>query len=236
MVLGDCGRYPVYLSAYKRCLKYWIKILKMPDNRLVKKCYKFLLNTDLNLVFNWTHKIRELLCESGFGYIWHHQTVINEKKFLLTFSERLKDQFLQSWWSTLENSSKLVCYKSIKHEFKYEHYLDILNVRKFRHCYAQLRSGSLELELERGRYLNIPREERLCKICNLGEVENELHFIFKCPMLSDIRNLYIPAKFHQNPSINKLYVLLCSDNDTLIKSLASYIYYALKRRNFLLEM
>ena len=37
-VLGDCGRYPMYINATKLCVKYWLKILRMQDNRYVKKC------------------------------------------------------------------------------------------------------------------------------------------------------------------------------------------------------
>ena len=38
-VLGDCGRVPMWIESTKRCIKYWIKILSMPDTRYVKKCY-----------------------------------------------------------------------------------------------------------------------------------------------------------------------------------------------------
>ena len=47
----------------------------------------------------------------------------------------------------------------------------MLNIRKFRHSYDPLRSSSMELEIERGRYQTV-REQRLCKVCSLGEVEN----------------------------------------------------------------
>lgn len=36
-VLGDCGRYPLYITTFKRVIKYWIKILRMPSHRYVKK-------------------------------------------------------------------------------------------------------------------------------------------------------------------------------------------------------
>ena len=38
-VLGDCGRYPLYLVTWKRVIKYWLKILKMTQYRYVRKCY-----------------------------------------------------------------------------------------------------------------------------------------------------------------------------------------------------
>ena len=35
-VLGDCGRFPIWIESTKRCIKYWMKILNMPDSRCVK--------------------------------------------------------------------------------------------------------------------------------------------------------------------------------------------------------
>ena len=41
-VLGDCCRFPLYIETAKRCIKYWIRILKMPNHRLVKQCYNMM--------------------------------------------------------------------------------------------------------------------------------------------------------------------------------------------------
>jgi len=38
-VLGDCGRYLMYILSCKRMVCYWLKILKMPKYRYVYKCY-----------------------------------------------------------------------------------------------------------------------------------------------------------------------------------------------------
>ena len=46
------------------------------------------------------------------------------------------------------------------------------------------------LAIERGRYENTPRDERICKNCNLNMVENEYHFLLVCPMYRDLRRKY----------------------------------------------
>ena len=46
---------------------------------------------------------------------------------------------------------------------------------------SKLLSGCLKLEIETGRYKRVPRQERLCKICNEPFVEDEIHFIDNCP-------------------------------------------------------
>jgi len=43
-----------------------------------------------------------------------------------------------------------------------------------------LRSGTLSLEIETGRYYGITREQRICKQCNLNVIENEQHFLVDC--------------------------------------------------------
>jgi hypothetical protein len=45
---------------------------------------------------------------------------------------------------------------------------------------TRLRVSKHYLQIEIGRYQNIPREERLCKICNSEEVENETHLLLSC--------------------------------------------------------
>ena len=38
-VLGECGRHSVYVYCYIRCIKYWLKILALPNDSIVKSCY-----------------------------------------------------------------------------------------------------------------------------------------------------------------------------------------------------
>jgi hypothetical protein len=36
------------------------------------------------------------------------------------------------------------------------------------------------LQIETGRYRNVPRDERLCQKCSENEIEDEVHFLIKC--------------------------------------------------------
>ena len=42
--------------------------------------------------------------------------------------------------------------------------------------------------IELGRYENIPREDRICKICQSGKVETEHHFLTYCEAYSSLLN------------------------------------------------
>ncbi len=52
---------------------------------------------------------------------------------------------------------------------------------------SQLRYGILPLEIETGRYKNVARDHRICTLCNTA-VEDQIHFVFKCPTYENIRN------------------------------------------------
>jgi len=56
-----------------------------------------------------------------------------------------------------------------------EPYLEIITNKRFRIALSRFRLSSHNLEIERGRYYNMDREIRICKLCNLKAIENEYH-------------------------------------------------------------
>ena len=49
--------------------------------------------------------------------------------------------------------------------------------------------GNLPLKVETGRYLNIPREQRLCTTCNV--LDDEVRFIIECDRHTKYRNMIL---------------------------------------------
>jgi hypothetical protein len=56
-----------------------------------------------------------------------------------------------------------------------EKYLSIIDNPTIRITFSKYRVSNHKLQIERGRYENIHHEERICKLCDSGEVENEFH-------------------------------------------------------------
>ncbi len=52
---------------------------------------------------------------------------------------------------------------------------------------AKFRSGILLLSIETGHFQNIPREFRLCTMCNDNDTEDETHFIFYINQYNDLQ-------------------------------------------------
>ena len=40
--------------------------------------------------------------------------------------------------------------------------------------------GTLPIQLELGRYSRVAVQERLCKVCKSGQIEDEYHLLFQC--------------------------------------------------------
>ena len=53
-----------------------------------------------------------------------------------------------------------------------------------------LRISSQKLLIETGRYDNIPRNERVCNVCNCKTIEDEIHFLLDCPSFSSSRDMF----------------------------------------------
>ena len=52
-----------------------------------------------------------------------------------------------------------------------------------------MRTSAHKLLIETGRYTNIPRNEtRICKNCTNQEIEDETHFLTRCPKFSGERD------------------------------------------------
>ena len=66
---------------------------------------------------------------------------------------------------------------------------------------AQLRTGILPLALEVDGFKNIQEDKRLCELCELGEVENESHFLLYCPYYDELRTPILHEMSVQNPEM-----------------------------------
>ena len=115
-------------------------------------------------------------------------------------------------------------YRVFKPMFVYENYLDLLP-KALRHNVTKLRTSSLPLRIQTGRYAgqNIPRNERYCLSCNELDVEDEFHFVCKCPLYIDIRRNYLKKCYYVRPSVYKFHQLLNTTNKFELIKLAKFV-------------
>ena len=100
------------------------------------------------------------------------------------FCQRVKDMENQEWRDHVNCYSTLKNYRNLKWVPSLEPYLDSDLPYKFIRIFTKLRGSLLSIELNVGRWNNVKYEDRLCKLNNLNEVENEFHVLFSCPVWS----------------------------------------------------
>lgn len=136
-------------------------------------------------------------------YIWYQNT-INIPWLKSKVYNILLDQFKQSWYSEVHNSPKGLDYRIFKNSLDFEKYLLTLPTQLCKK-YCNFRTGNAKLPIEIGRWFNIPRENRICKLCTCNEIGDEFHYLFKCTdvYISNSRVRCLPKYFITNPNVVK---------------------------------
>ena len=224
LVYYELGRLPLYILRKLRIIKYWGK-LKNSQNGILKSC----LEERVNLKDDWIINVKTELCKLGLAYIWDEMYI--DKRLYKIIEHRFYDVYRQEMMSNIHQVSRGYTYQHLVDSFCMQYYLlkpldDIC--KKY---IARFRMSSHCLNIEHGRYRNELRENRLCTFCNQNDIEDEFHFILKCPFYSTLRQTYIKPYYYRNPSVFKLVQLLSVQNVKELRNLGKYLCCACKRRN-----
>ena len=176
----------------------------------------------LNRAFN----VKKILDKLGLSNLW-----INQLSLTINFSQiqqRILDRYQQKWYSEINNSQRLFYYRMFKHQFMCEQYLNSQLNNKFKYSLARFRTSSHDLDIEKGRYNRIRREDRLCKLCNLNQIETEYHFLLIRPFYRDLRLKYIKRYYQTWSNLKKFENLMISKNKQIIINFSKYIFFSMK--------
>ena len=224
-IYGELGVYPLYIERQIMVIKYWLKLLslKMDNDEVnyVVNVYEALYNLSLEKpnIVTWCTQVRDLLFRVGLGYVWINQSVSSHTEFLITFKERIRDIYVQEWRANLRLTSTNRLLQSIKIEFIYEPYLDLLG-KHLRIAVSKIRLSSHLFMIERGRWgkNSLKLEMRKCTTCNL--LEDEFHCLAVCPRFINERSNYLPNILKNQPNIHEFVKFLKKDDAESIKKLA----------------
>ena len=106
---------------------------------------------------------------------------------------------LGAWARSVSLLLKLDFLRKVKvRGFAWEPYLDLIKSFQVRQSVARLRTRSHQLNIETGRYHSIPRQMRQCELClsqmqSTGPIENEIHMLYKCKLVEELRRNALPA-------------------------------------------
>jgi hypothetical protein len=115
-VIADTGRFPMCVHYYKCCIKYWLRLVRMPDSTYHKACYQMLFNLDQQCRTTWPSHARLLLYRYNFNEVWEAQGVGNVVLFLWEFSDRVKQVYSIEWEQIILHRAVNCIYKYSKFE------------------------------------------------------------------------------------------------------------------------
>ena len=140
---------------------------------------------------NWAKGIKECLEAYGFHDVWLNGRVADKSAFLSSFKNRIIGRFRGDRYSKISTSDRFSTDKVFKVKHQKEKYLDSITIKKFRDALIKLRLGICAIGVNK-RYHPTNRVDQNCPFCR-NNLENEYHFLFKCPFYCDIRLKYIPT-------------------------------------------
>lgn len=160
------------------------------------------------------------MISSGLPVIWHSHSFPNRKWLKEYTKQKLKDIFLNQWYSSVENTRSLTNYRLIKKHFGIAHYLKNSTDKNINYL-IKFRSRNHSLPIETGRWRNIPYENRKCPFCNtLGD---EYHFLMECTHFSRHRQLYLPGKYYFRPNTQKYYNIMNTNYRNELEKLCKFL-------------
>ena len=232
MIYGDLCRYPMYITSAIRCIKYWIRVVNLPEDRLPKKAYRMLHHLQNSGKKTWAYHVSQILCANGFQDVWDQGNVGDLSAFICLFRQRLISRFHQEWSDSVSTSERFEFYASFKTLFVTEKYFDCEQLRCFREAYTRFRFGISPINVHKLRYKSgiLPRH-LLCPVCK-HEIEDEAHVLFSCQGYDDLRSNFQVFSQHDEGDVAGL-MNACDEES--VKQLSKYLYNVFsKRKDYIL--
>lgn len=211
ILLAEFGRLPLRFHWFTLIIRFLNRMVNLPDDRLLKQAFNESISLDYQGFPSWSHKVRKWInpkLQISFQFDWPKE--VNEEEVLAQATK----EYYQGW--VLKGGSKLNSYlslyrKVIHGEDRPENVITIrqsdfdfspaahlkIKSKPVRDLISKFRTSQHNLEVECGRWKDIPREERTCKCCSLALTEDESHLIFDCPLYYDIRGQFYREIFEK---------------------------------------
>ena len=230
-VMGELGRYPIFITIMKTMLKYIRHLDEVKEDRPLLAAA---IKSDEKLANgkSWRKNIEKIVKLFGFttrgilsdGYI---------DKIIFNMKKDYESHWRRSLGSTNSEDGRLYIYRHIKSSFVFEPYLKQVSSLKIRRALTKMRISSNNLEIETGRYANkakgeefIERDKRLCTLCKikgLSLIGDETHAALSCQYFDSHRKKVLDCIQKEVPNFNglsdrnKLYYMLTCEGDLLNK-------------------
>ena len=218
-VNGDMGWIPCEVRWKINVVNLWNRMLYLPEDRMASRIFSW----DISIGGFWAQEMSDLLQDHGLGHLYIHKQRVDVGRF----KELAMMKYTAKWLEDIHAKPKLRTYCQFKTEYECEKYVGYDLSKSQRSLCAQFRSGILPLHVETGRYTGTELDQRLCEYCELGEIEDETHFLLYCPFYHDLRKTLFD-KVHVDMSLDSDWVKYLFDNHMF--AISNFIHNAWSRR------
>ena len=182
-------------------------------------------------ISNWFSSVKWALEAIGLSTLWNNPSSLSPDQVNKVVKDKVLKIFQSFWQSELTSAhqgslrhSKLRTYKTFKSQLKQEKYLSVSMNFKYRKTMCKFRCNDHTLLIETGRHKGLDVNDRICKNCSLGLVEDEVHFLLVCPAYSVPRSDLLSHTSVESLTTNLQFQKIMSSNDNVtIAALASYL-------------
>lgn len=201
VVLGELGWMTIKARRMKLMVKYWGKIVRMNEDRLVKRLYR---EGRISMVKGgWCERVENIMLLLGTELSNRWNTEDLSGSFFGGDFDSNVGFVIQRWEeiqykNAISRKPKLELYGKIQpfKMFCVKPYLNSMTYYNVNRMMTSFRSGSCDLMIERGRYSKLPREWRLCPMCYQC-CEDVQHVLLECEAYLFERNV-MKRKFNAN--------------------------------------
>ena len=228
MVYGDTGTYPIKTSIKARMICFWHKISTGLNTKLSYRLLYLLKKVHSNgrpkkFSSRWLTEIEKTLISCDMRDVWQNPKSYKPNRLKFEITQNLKNLYKTEWLDDVATKKSCLTYRTFRNELKLERYLllpddvDRINIAKFR-C----RNSKLPIVILGYKHVmpKVSYENRICSICNLGEIGDEFHYTLICPVFQQQRHHYLERQYLTNPNREKFSELMQSQNFTILRKLA----------------
>jgi hypothetical protein len=237
-ILGELGWQTVRCRALCRAVRYWSHVCALPPSRLVTAAMRVNTARASAALPSWLLSLNASITESGLSQ-FESQALVDQsvRKWAGVTCVGLKEYDEKIWRATLDKeNSKLRSFKLFKTGIRLEPYLSMHISVERRSLLTRFRLGIAPLRIETGRWKKEQLDCRVCTLCRVGDVEDEMHVVMSCSRYSDLRFRLIsvalqvyPAFYETSITQRFVYLMACEDLD-LTRALAEFLQYMFDRR------
>jgi hypothetical protein len=215
------------------------------ENRLNKCVFTWAKQVNVK---NWSHRTKSFLQDINMHHLIREDHTKNISTLVQDMNIVLHEMYEVKWWAAVNRHedirgnghNKLRTYRTFKQGYEGEAHIKNIMPYKYRSAFSKFRCGVAPIHTVTGRYENLAEEQRLCVLCDQGEVESEQHTIMRCTFYENERADLTALAIQQNDmflSLNEQeqFIFLMSSPNMCFYSARACHNILIQRREFLYQ-